>query len=232
MIIATYNFLSGGSTRRATHWSAIREHIAPHLMLTQESKPDQHAKGHWREALSGRWGSGVFGEDRISPIDVGGFDGWVVGGELKASALRLKRSLRVFSVHCPAGDHGYVRTMHEILDALAPIAKRADLLLGGDFNVATGYRAKDEPVKFTKGEKDLLDRITREFKLIACWQTANPNLPLAQTLRWTGNREAPYHCDGIFIPRTWRERLKSCTVLSGPQWDALSDHNPVVAVIA
>ena len=69
----------------------------------------------------------------------------------------------------------------------------------------------------------------REFGLLNCWQTANPDQPLCQTLRWTGDRAIPYHCDGIFVPRSWKDRLKSCEVIAGDEWNRLSDHNPVVA---
>jgi hypothetical protein len=35
--------------------------------------------------------------------------------------------------------------------------------------------------------------------------------------------------DGIFVPRAWLPRLKSCRVVHGSRWSQLSDHNPVVA---
>jgi hypothetical protein len=57
----------------------------------------------------------------------------------------------------------------------------------------------------------------------------HPGSPLAQTLRWSGNRSTPYHCDGIFAPRALRDRLLKCEVLAGPPWERLSDHNPVLA---
>lgn len=72
-------------------------------------------------------------------------------------------------------------------------------------------------------------RLADEFGLLNCWQVANPDQPLCQTLRWTGNRTIPYHCDGIFVPKTWKDRLESCLVLAGEEWNGLSDHNPVVA---
>ena len=62
-----------------------------------------------------------------------------------------------------------------------------------------------------------------------CWQAANPGKPLPQTCRWTGNPSVPYHCDGLFVPRAWESRLRACEVVSSPEWDKLSDHNPVVA---
>jgi endonuclease/exonuclease/phosphatase family metal-dependent hydrolase len=119
--------------------------------------------------------------------------------------------------------------MKHILDRVAPLRDSADLVLGGDFNVAVGYRQPREPIRIVRGEREVLDRLANEFDLISCWQAANPDRPLAQTLRWVGNPRAPYHCDGIFVPRSWLPRLKSCRVIRGSRWMELSDHNPVVA---
>jgi endonuclease/exonuclease/phosphatase family metal-dependent hydrolase len=64
---------------------------------------------------------------------------------------------------------------------------------------------------------------------MSCWQAANPNRDLPQTLRWSPNREAKYHCDGMFVPAPWYGNLARSEVLSAPIWDELSDHNPVFA---
>jgi exonuclease III len=228
--IATWNLLAGGSSQRNSHWTMVRERIAPDILLTQECNAvyPGHPTRIWQEAVQGRWGTGLYANARIRPIAVAGFAGWVVGGELSRSRWLTSRPLRIFSVHCPADSHGYIRTMHQILDALVNIARDADLVLGGDFNVAAGYRGPAEDVKMSRAERTLLDRMSFDFGLIACWQTAHPLRPLG-ALRWSGNRSAPYHCDGIFVPHHWRARLQSCEVLSDAGWHALSDHNPVVA---
>ena len=153
----------------------------------------------------------------------------MVGAELSSPSWGLGRPLRVFSIHCPVGERGYIRTMHEILDRIARMSDGADLLLGGDFNVAVGHRQPHERVAMSRGEREILDRLSAEFNLISCWQAANPGRPLAQTLRWSANRSAPYHCDGIFVPSDWSARLASCRVVTGSRWRTLSDHNPVVA---
>ncbi|MBX6366088.1 MAG: hypothetical protein IRZ00_19745 [Gemmatimonadetes bacterium] len=121
--------------------------------------------------------------------------------------------------------------MGAILDRLAPFGDGADLVVGGDRNVVVGVRGPDEPVRMSRGERELRARLADELGLISCWQTANPGRPLAQTLRWSANRAAPYHCDGIFIPAAWAPALVACHVISGPAWDALSDHNPVLAIL-
>jgi hypothetical protein len=43
------------------------------------------------------------------------------------------------------------------------------------------------------------------------------------------DKVTPYHCDGIFVPAAWYRYLDQREVLASPSWEALSDHNPVVA---
>lgn len=230
--IVTYNFLGGGSAARDA-WKAIAR-LKPDIVLGQECR--QPPAGHqckaslWAQAAPRRWGTGFFlTRGEIRPLEVRGFAGWIAGGELAPDLWLTDRPLRAFSIHCPVGERGYVKTMHAILDALAPVAAGADVVLGGDFNVAAGVRGRRDRVSFSKGERLLLERLADEFELMPCWQTMHPRTPLAQTLRWVGNRATPYHCDGIFAPRAWRSRLARCEVIAGRGWDALSDHNPVVA---
>ena len=104
------------------------------------------------------------------------------------------------------------------------------MILAGDFNVAVGVRQPDHLMSISTGERALLDRLRDELGLIACWQTAHPGEPLARTLRWMRRTDSlPYHCDGLFVPKSWKDRLQSCSVLAGDEWNRLSDHNPVVA---
>ncbi len=238
--LVAYNFLSGGSAKRAGQWSRVMRTLGPDVVFGQECRPPGECRGEsfrpaaedsfvWRPAGEARrWGTGVLVRaGRLAPIAVPQFDGWVVGGEIRSSRWSA-RPVRIFSVHGPAGERGYVRTMHAILDRILDIKGHADLILGGDFNVAVGRRPADDPRPFSRGERELLDRIDRELDLISCWQTANPGRRLAQTLRWCRNPNIPYHCDGIFVPRAWSPRLASCRVVRGPRWTLLSDHNPVL----
>jgi endonuclease/exonuclease/phosphatase family metal-dependent hydrolase len=153
----------------------------------------------------------------------------VVGAELASAPWAAGRPLRLFSIHCPAGKHGYVRTLHRILDGIARLGPGTEVILGGDFNVAVGHRQPGEALRITRGERALLDRLALEFGLVSAWQAAHPGRPLAQTLRWSADRAAPYHCDGIFVPAAWRARLRACRVVTGTRWRRLSDHNPVLA---
>jgi endonuclease/exonuclease/phosphatase family metal-dependent hydrolase len=236
-----WNFLAGGSRNRSGHWSRAVRTLGGDIVFAQECRPPGESSGRrlrlegddallWERAGTRAWGSALLARSaRIEPIHMDGFDGWIVGGQLTGSAWAGGRAVRAFSIHAPAGAHGYIRTMHDIVDRLVPLARDADLILGGDFNVVVGYRVPTEKRRTSRGERVLLDRIADELGLVSCWQAANPDCPLAQTLRWTANRREPYHCDGIFVPRTWLPRLVSCRIPRGSRWYQLSDHNPVVA---
>lgn len=239
--VVAYNFLSGGSAVRSGHWARVRARLAPDVVLAQECRAPAHSPGArfrageadtllWAAAAPRRWGSAVL--VRGAParrLTVRGFAGWVVGAEVQGHAWAAGRPLRLFSIHCPVGERGYVRTLHQILDRIAALRGEADLVLGGDFNVVVGQRQAGERIRMSRGEREILDRLAADFDLVSCWQAANPGRPLAQTLRWTADRRAPYHCDGIFVPGAWAARLVSCRVVTGSRWAGLSDHNPVVA---
>ncbi len=239
--VVAYNFLSGGSAARTGHWSRLVARYSPDIVLAQECRAPHESPGErfrpqptdtllWARATGRRWGSAVLLRGaRARPLTIRKFQGWVVGAEVESTAWAMSRPLRVFSIHCPAGARGYIRTLHEILDQIARRRAGADLVLGGDFNVVVGHRQPGERIAVSRGEREILERLAGEFGLISCWQAANPGRRLAQTLRWCANRTAPYHCDGIFVPSVWRERLASCRVATGSRWMALSDHNPVVA---
>src|SRR5262249_13214575 len=137
--------------------------------------------------------------------------------------------LRIFSVHAPSRRHSYARAVHEILDLIADSAGEGDVAIGGDFNLTVSPRQPSEGPIASAADLAIQRRLREEFGLVNCWEAANPGRPLAQTLRWSNDRAVPYHCDGLFVPQSWSASLRSCEVVSSPEWEALSDHNPVVA---
>jgi endonuclease/exonuclease/phosphatase family metal-dependent hydrolase len=239
--VVAYNFLGGGSAGRAGHWSRLQRALTPDIVLAQECRHPQDTPGErfrprdgdtllWTAVAARRWGSAIFlRRIMATPLPIRGFAGWVVGAEVAGRNGPDARPLRVFSIHCPVGERGYVRTLHEILDRIARVRAGADLILGGDFNVVVGQRQPGERIRMSRGEREILERLATEFDLLSCWQACHPNRPLAQTLRWSADRIAPYHCDGIFVPSAWRPRLSACRVVRGLRWAGLSDHNPVLA---
>lgn len=92
-----------------------------------------------------------------------------------------------------------------------------------------GIRHPAEHMKNRRGELALLQRFDDEFGLCSAWQGVHPDAALPQTLRWARDPDPPYHCDGIFLPRSWLTALTSVEILADEAWVALSDHNPILA---
>jgi endonuclease/exonuclease/phosphatase family metal-dependent hydrolase len=241
MKIATYNLRYGGKAGQRVHWSQIFEVANPDIFLVQETcHPQQYVtsrfwESHWHQVQwakvgNNTWGSAVFVRSgSVKKIEVPQFEGNVVGVEVEGvawSAVRAQK-LRVISIHAPAP---YKPSMNRILDWLATLTNDADLIIGGDFNLTVGVRHPGEQQQ----DQDLwlLKRLRKEFGLMSCWQAANPNRNLTQTLRWSRDKVTPYHCDGIFVPAAWYRYLDKCEVLTSPMWEELSDHNPVIATFS
>ncbi len=240
MKLATYNILKGGSQR--VHWIKMIEDHGVDLLLLQESYvPDQHlppllypdtqSQSVWEMVEQNGWGSVVFSKSgTLKPIPVSGFSGWVVGAEISGASWQVGRndSTMVFSIHAPSRKESYSKQVNRLLDEISRIACGREIIVGGDFNLAIGKCPQSgRPV--SKQDLEIQNRLANEFGLLNCWQEANPNQSLPQTLRWARDRSIPYHCDGLFVPMAWKDRLESCVVLSGEEWNRLSDHNPVVA---
>src|SRR5262245_11640736 len=201
------------------------EHLPP------RSYPDAHRQSVWKMAAKNSWGSAVFSRTgSLKRFGVSGFAGWVIGAEISGASWQARSAdpILAFSVHAPSMGKSYSKQVNKVLDKIKRLAGRREIIIGGDFNVTVSHWCDSErPV--SKQDLAIQARLAEEFGLLNCWQEANPDQPLQQTLRWTGNRTIPYHCDGIFVPRSWKDRLQSCVVLTGPLWNRLSDHNPVVA---
>jgi endonuclease/exonuclease/phosphatase family metal-dependent hydrolase len=247
MKIATYNLRSGGKAGNRIHWQKLLDEVNPDIILLQETRHpqeylaanfyQQHAQQmHWQVVSSHqKWGSAVFvrqGQVKLLAPLAEDLAGWVTGVEVTDTGwpLLAGRSLYVFSLHAPSGSSSYVKQVNAILDCIqTQIPSDADVIIGGDFNLTVGFRHPAEQLQ--QNQPKLMARFQRELGLMNCWQMANPNQDLPQTLRWSNNPTLPFHCDGIFVPARWYPWLASAAVLSGEDWDRLSDHNPVVATL-
>ncbi|WP_156767696.1 endonuclease/exonuclease/phosphatase family protein [Candidatus Viadribacter manganicus] len=240
MNIVTYNLRQGG--RGDAHFDRIVEQLKPDLLLLQEViEPVRFStSARWRVAWSNAeakgeklaWGSAAMslGPGAIA-IDLPQFSGWVSALELNefTGPDGNARRIRIFSVHAPSGAGSYPKVVNSILDTIAPFSADCDVIVGGDFNLTVGARHVSEARKTSRADQQVQERLRDEFGLMNCWQAANPDQALPQTLRWAKEPTFPYHCDGLFVPVSWREHLRACNVVSGPEWNAFSDHNPVVA---
>ena len=238
--LVTYNLRSGGTGR--SHWARVLEEFRPGILLVQETvAPEEHlpsmlhpeasGRSTWKLVEGRRWGSAVYvARGDLRPLDLPDFRGHVVGLEVTGAVWPdgAAGALRAFSVHAPARG-GYQRAVNRILDMIAEHAGGAGLVIGGDFNLTVSARQAAEARRTSAADVAIQRRLREEFGLVNCWQAANPGTPLAQTLRWSNSPGVPYHCDGLFVPRSWAGRLRACEVASSAEWDRLSDHNPVVA---
>ena len=245
MKIVTYNLHFGGKAR--VHWHEVIEGFSPDILLVQESYApsehlspllhrDKHEHAVWSAVESNGktmgWGSGVFAAShRPTPLRLPSFEGWVASAEIANFNCPdgQQRRMRIFSLHAPTGMGTYQKVVNAILDTILEHRDGCDVIIGGDFNLTVGERHESEGRITRKADLTIQSRLREEFGLINCWQTANADQPLPQTLRWVSNRSVPYHCDGLFVPATWSPHLKSCSVISSSKWETLSDHNPVVA---
>jgi exonuclease III len=242
MKIISYNLRFGGKGR--VHWREVIDRYSPSVLLVQESyPPSEHlpeddkveSNAVWASAVNSnksmKWGSGIYLPDcPPTPIEIPDFHGWVVGAEVENwphSPAKSKKT-RFFSIHAPGHKGSYQKAVNAILDLLLEYRDGCELVIGGDFNLSVSERQEDEEKTTSNADRKIQNRLRDEFGLVNCWQTANPDQPLPQTLRWVSKPEVPYHCDGIFVPKEWVAALKSSEVISGELWDGLSDHNPVM----
>jgi len=240
MKIVTYNLHCGGKRGAGNHWEKLLNELAPDLVLAQETLDpaeyfpadafSQRAQAAVWSPVPAKWGSAVLATGyNLTETAIPGFEGWVAGARMPHFSMgnEPSRPLSIFSLHTPSPGP-YEQKVHEILDRIRDVAGGGDILIAGDFNITTAVRHPSEALCNTAAELGILKRLRTEFGLVNAWQAAHPNQSLPQTLRWSGNRDNPYHCDAIFIPLSWVRYLEKCEILAGG-WASMSDHNPIMA---
>lgn len=225
----TWNLHLGAAS---SEWMGTAEWDSLDVAFLQEShRPAGTGAVVWERVAGQSWGSAVaVAGGQIAPIPVPEYEGWVTGGLWRPrSRGGAVESICLFSVHTPTGRGPYVKENLAILDALGGLVPAdSSLMIGGDFNLLSfGERASSESLVTTPAERRVLDRVA-EMGLVSCWPQAHPGEPLPQTLRWSGDRSRPFHCDVILIPRSWAAGVQ-CEVLTGLGFEDLSDHAPVRA---
>jgi exonuclease III len=239
MRIATWNLKHDAG---ACTWPTLIDDFGADILFLQETRlPRSNSFVLWQKVPHHDRGSAVIcSSGKVLPVSIPNYDGWVVGGELVESQWnRPSTPLFLFSLHSPSANAQsprctYVEEVAIIVRTLKSLLPSgADLILGGDFNfLSLGERHPSEPLKTKPEERDCL-KLLSDLGLVSCWTEAHPNKPLAQTLRWSGDRSegktTPYHCDGIFVPKAWGINA-CCEVLTSKPFE-VSDHFPVFAWI-
>jgi len=220
-------------------WQAIaRDHGADLVLLQEATKPESDSVSQWEAVLPQLWGSAVIAMDgQLQRVEVPAYRGWVTGARWSRGTKSSGEEVYVFSIHSPthrkeAPRKSYVnesRTIVHQIDSAVPID--APLIIGGDFNFASlGERVDGERLSTHSDEQKALDEF-RSKRFLVAWRDLHPVAPLPQTLRWTGDRTTPFHCDGYLVRGLDASRLM-CEVLLNEQLDAVSDHRPVTLVYA
>lgn len=244
MKIASYNLRSGGKTVPTSHLSRLLQDFELEIVCAQESfHPSKYFDAEefatFRGCVHshvphGKWGSAILSRNYVlEPLALPELSGWVVAAKVPGMIIGgVAQPVIVASLHAPSPGP-YEPAVSAILNQLEKVWDRTPLILAGDFNLTTALRhASEAPIRNTTGERKLLQRLRREFGVVNAWQTCFPNQILPQTLRWTRNPSAAYHCDAIFLSHHFLPHLVSATVESDGDWATMSDHNPIIATLA
>lgn len=242
MKLVSYNMHFGGNKSRGNPWKQLMQEFSPDIVFAQETfhpdryfSPDelgQFEKLVWAGVPNREWGSAIVSRNHhLEPISLPGFDGWVVGARVSDLVIEgVQRSAMLFCIHAPSPGP-YEPAVNRILDEIAKVWDKSPLIVAGDFNVTTAIRQPSEALRNSQGEIRLQKRLKEEFGLVNAWQRLHPNRDLPQTLRWTKDQQAPYHCDAIFLSHDHLSHLLSANIEGSEKWTGLSDHNPVVVTI-
>lgn len=223
--------------RRATGAAlALADEVEADVVLLQEAR----RPSAWTGTVigdcvpDGTWGSWILTRPgaAVEAIQLPEFSGWLAGTRL---VLAGSLTTFVFSLHAPSVLSGrktsYVKAVRAMVAAIVDgVPADMPLIVGGDFNfLSLGERLPGEPLRETPAEASAFAEFRRLGFRIA-WREVRPSAPLPQTLRWSGDRTMPYHCDG-FLVRGAAVRIASCDVIDGERWTALSDHSPVALCV-
>jgi len=214
-----------GGDKGTNSWQQIIQEFTPDIVFAQESfslneylLEDDLAqfKDHvWFPVPERKWGSAILSKNyQLEPISLPEYDGWVVGARIADLKIGgIEQSTMVFSIHAPSTKIPYERHVNLIIDEITKRWGNTPMILAGDFNLTTAaIMNPTEKLKNTDGEIKILDRLQSELGLINAWQHLHPNDDPPQTLRWTGNKTTPYHCDAIFLSETLLPHLVNAKI--------------------
>jgi hypothetical protein len=114
------------------------------------------------------WGSVVFSTKHVMTeiaVTEPALKGWIAGGRIEEFVVgeRSPRPLAVFSIHTPSPGP-YDKNVDQIITDIKEITPAdCDLVIGGDFNVTTALRHKNETLQNTPAEKRIIERLRTEL---------------------------------------------------------------------
>jgi hypothetical protein len=201
--------------------------VLPEADPTPAWLPDQEAVAYeWQETLERRGlGVAAFGETRIAPVDERRSP-WVLPVEV-ADGPDTWLLLATWTVQ-RTGAPNYAKQVAQIIDAYAEALASGKAVLAGDLN--TSVHTADNRQHLRN-----VDRLA-DLGMVSAFHAhagTEPDRSDPGTLYWQWKEAQPFHCDFVFVPRTWEPCISSVTIGSHAGWVAagLSDHVPVTVEI-
>ena len=241
MKIVTYNMHG----KKETRWTEMIRQYDPDIILAQETYDKGIPEPRlWRKVKdSGGWGTAIYSKTgAITALTIPQCEGWVVGAALTGQSWSTPdgQPLSVFNIHATPDSEfgkGYVKAINGALKALASYQKRnpaTSLIIGGDFNLKTiGFNYAEQSEREREDEAAIITSLERDFGLVSAWTLSHPGEKLPPTLLWgrdpVTQKSLEFHCDFIFVPAAWRDRILSCDILTKQECADQSDHSPVLA---
>jgi endonuclease/exonuclease/phosphatase family metal-dependent hydrolase len=246
MKLVSYNLRFGGK-KGSNPWQQLQSEFLPDIVFAQESRhpKDYFDQGdfsafrgcvHTNVATHGQWGSAILSRaSRLESVSLSSpvYEGWVVGAMAPDVMIGGKsQAVLLFSLHAPTLNGSYERHVENIVLDIAARWRGTPMILAGDFNHTTAFSKLDSKLgENTAGERRILGLLKDELGLVNAWQHLHPEEELPQTLRWSGNKSIPYHCDGVFVHTDYLPYLSHASVRNEGDWISMSDHNPVLATL-
>jgi endonuclease/exonuclease/phosphatase family metal-dependent hydrolase len=221
MIIATWNANNG---RHVDRLAQIRGDFQPDLVALQETvAPPGGTEGEWAgdRATKGLSLESRFPHERVV---LPGETSPCIAARLAGSPLGPFNVLAVWAKPRPDYFADLIRTLDFYQDFLA----ERDAVVLGDFNMSVRVQGKASQFH------ELDARLREQFRMRSAYHafTGEPfGQEVSPTLYWQFRPNQPFHCDFVYIPETWVSRLRSVVVPGHSDYDATSDHRPVVCEI-
>ncbi len=135
-------------------------------------------------------------------------------------------ALGIWTIPSKGQGDSYLSAAKGIVERHAEFLSSGRCLIGGDFNVS-GKTALKELTVFIRDLEDRFGVVSAYHRYFDIAVGQEPH----GTLWWRGNEAAPFHCDFVFVPKTWQ--LNKVEVGAFEQWGsagaaARSDHAPLV----
>ena len=181
-----------------------------------------------------------YGRDLELPFESSRPGSWTaavvsVGGFGDVTAISL------YGLMDEKSDASIHRSLSELAPAFDDKRYNKQLVLGGDLNTWTGWKAKSwalarDQVVFDRirayGLVDCLEQTREPGRLVNCPCSFGEECAHTRTRVDPRYPHIPYQMDYLFASRELAKRLTNCQALDSPAWRKRSDHFPIVAMFS